>query len=162
MQELNALKTLKNPSHGGTSRRSVKLIGDGLLRFGQTGAQPMFGQPIDQQAEHHDQPQRDNALRLFEQDGGSQKQGIFQEAKAAFDAALVFIGAHYFLLSEDALVQDIGGDDETRFAPRFLLDLWLLDGHRCLDVPPHDGSCVLAWSSSACVMLRTEELALHL
>src|SRR5512135_1912955 len=47
MQELNALKTLKNPSHGGTSRRSVKLIGDGLLRFGQTGAQPMFGQPID-------------------------------------------------------------------------------------------------------------------
>ncbi len=47
MQELNALKTLKDPAHGRTSRWSVELIGNGLLRFGQTCAQPMFGQTID-------------------------------------------------------------------------------------------------------------------
>jgi hypothetical protein len=63
---------------------------------------------------------------------------------------------------EDALVQDIGSHDKTRFAPRFLLDLRLLDGHRCLDVPLYGGSRVFAWPSSAWVMLRTDELALHI
>ncbi len=70
MQELNALKTLKDPSHGGTDRRSVELIRNGLLRFDQARTQPMFGQTIDEQAKHHDQAERDNALRLFDEHRG--------------------------------------------------------------------------------------------
>ena len=43
-----------------------------------------------------------------------------------------------------------------------LLDLRLLDGHRCLDMPLLDRSRVFAWPTSAWVMLRTDELTLHL
>src|SRR5437879_4343610 len=98
MQKLNALKTLKDPSHGGTSRRSVELVRQRLLRFGQTGAQSMLSQTVDEQAEHHDEAKSDDALRLFDEDRRGQKEGILQEAKAAFDAALFFIGGHHFLL----------------------------------------------------------------
>ena len=35
MQQLDALKALKDLSHGGRSRRPVELIGDGLRCFGQ-------------------------------------------------------------------------------------------------------------------------------
>jgi hypothetical protein len=46
MQQLNALKTLKDPAHGRTRGRSVELIGDGLLGFGHMCTQPIFGQAI--------------------------------------------------------------------------------------------------------------------
>jgi hypothetical protein len=153
MQELNALKALKDPSHSRTSRWSIELVRQGLLRLGEAGAHPMFGQTIDQQAQHHDQSERNDALRLFDEDRGGQKQRIFQEAKAAFDAALPFIRAHEFLIRKDGWVQDIGGDDEARFAPRFLLDLSLVDAERCLDVPLHCGRGFFAWASTTHMML---------
>jgi hypothetical protein len=68
MQKLNAFKTLKDPSHGGTSPRSVELVREDLLRFGEARAQPMFGQTIDEQAQHHDQAPSDDALGLFDED----------------------------------------------------------------------------------------------
>jgi len=114
MQQLNALKTLKDPSHGRTSRRSVELIGNGLLRFGQTCAQPMFGQTIDRAQQSTmitpSATMRSGFLRNTEE---ARNKGYAQEAKATFDAALAFIGAHHFFLGEHALVQDIGSHDET-------------------------------------------------
>ena len=83
----------------------------------------------------------------------ARNKGYAQEAKAAFDAALLFIRSHYFLIREDAPVHDIGSDDEARFAPRFLLDLWLLDRNRRLDVPLHRGSRFFAWTSTTHVLL---------
>ena len=115
MQEFNALKTLKDPSHGGTSRGSVELIRKSLLRFGQARAQPIFSQSVDEQAEHHDQAKRGDALWLFDEHGRGQKQWILQKAKAAFDTALLFIRGHEFLIREDGSLQNIRRDDEARF-----------------------------------------------
>ena len=71
---------------------------------------------------------------------------------------MLFLRGHEFLIRKDALVQDIGRDDETRFAPRFLLDLRLLDADRCLDVPLQGGSRIFAGTSFARVMVLPAEL----
>jgi hypothetical protein len=42
MQEMDALKALKNPAHGGTVSRFVDLIGNGLGGFSQSGAKQML------------------------------------------------------------------------------------------------------------------------
>jgi hypothetical protein len=85
-----------------------------------------------------------------------------QKAKAALDTALLFIRRHEFLIREHRCLQNVDGDDEARLAPRFLLDLWLLDGHRRLDVPLQGGNRFCAGTSFAWMMLRTDQLALHL
>src|SRR6266702_9000107 len=85
--------------------------------------------------------------------------GYAQETKATSDAALLFIRRHEFLIRMDAPVEHIGREDEAGFAPRFLLDLRLLDADRCLDVPLHRGSRIFAETSFARVMLRTDQLA---
>ena len=43
MEQLNAFKTLKDSTHGGTGGRLVHLIGNGLLRLSQARAQAKFG-----------------------------------------------------------------------------------------------------------------------
>jgi hypothetical protein len=43
VEQFNTLKALKDPTHGGTSRGLVNLIGNGLLSLDQTGTQPDFG-----------------------------------------------------------------------------------------------------------------------
>ena len=78
--------------------------------------------------------------------------GYAQEAKAAFDAALLLIRRHEFLIREDGCIQDIGSDDEACFALRCLLDLWLLHRNPRLDVPLRRGSRFFAWASFACLM----------
>ena len=60
--------------------------------------------------------------------------GYAQETKATFDAALLFICRHEFLIRKDTPVEDIGRDDEARFASHFLLDLWLSKGKQASEV----------------------------
>jgi hypothetical protein len=92
----------------------------------------------------------------------ARNKGYAQEAQAAFDAALLCRRRHEFLIRKDARVQDSGRDDETRFAPRCLLDLRVLDADRCLDAPLHRGSRFCAGTPFAGLVRRTDELALHL
>ena len=61
VQEINALKTLENPAHGGALGRFVDLVRKGLLRCHQLTAQQMLGQAIHQQAEHHHEAQSHHA-----------------------------------------------------------------------------------------------------
>jgi len=42
MQEIDALKALKNPAHGGTLGRLVDLIGNGLFGLSQSGAKQVL------------------------------------------------------------------------------------------------------------------------
>ena len=62
VQQLDPLETLEHPAHGRPTRRLLDLVGDGLTRGRQLLAQAVFGQPIDEQAQHHDQAEGDDAL----------------------------------------------------------------------------------------------------
>ena len=115
VQEINALKTLENPAHRGAIGRFVDLIGDGLVGCQQLATQPMFGQPVHQQAEHHDEAQRNHALRLLDEHGGSQKHGIFEKTKPPLDASLLFVRRDHLLRRKALRVQDVGGHNESRF-----------------------------------------------
>ena len=42
VQQIDALKALKNPAHGGTFGRFVHLIGNGLFGFGQSAAKQVL------------------------------------------------------------------------------------------------------------------------
>jgi hypothetical protein len=90
VQEINALKTVENPAHGGAVGRFVDLIGKGLFRCHQLATQQMLGQPIHQQAEHHHETQSNHALWLLDEHGGSQKQGISEKTKPTLHPSLLF------------------------------------------------------------------------
>ena len=48
VQQIDALKALKNPAHGGVICRLVELIGNGLGGMSELAAQSVFRQTIDQ------------------------------------------------------------------------------------------------------------------
>lgn len=91
-------------AYGRAYGRQVSLVRQCLLRFSQTRAQAMFGQAVDEQAEDHDQSESNDALRFFDEDGGGQKQGIFEETKTAFDTALFFVDPHNLLFGKRCCV----------------------------------------------------------
>src|SRR6266699_4095618 len=130
MQQLNALKTLKDPPHGWACGRLADLIGNGLLGLGQP-----CPQAIAEQAEDHDETERHNALGFLDKDGGGQKERIFEEAKAALGTALVLVDADQLLIGEASLLQDVRADNPAGFAEGFSFDLLLVDAHGCQDVP---------------------------
>ena len=92
VQEINALKTLKNPAHRGTSGGFSDLIGDGLFRCQQLATKKLLGQTVYQQTEDHNETQGNHPFWLLDEHGGSQKQGIFEKTKPPLHAALFFIG----------------------------------------------------------------------
>lgn len=92
MEQFNAFKTLKNPAHGRFGRRLVDLVRKSLLALLQALAQAMFGRAIDEQTENHDETEHHQTVWLLHKDRGCQKQGIFQDAKAPFDAPPLFVG----------------------------------------------------------------------
>ena len=67
MEEVNALKTLKDPAHGWAVGWLVHLIGNGLRRLSELAAQHVFCQAIHQQAENHDEAQSNHAFRLLDE-----------------------------------------------------------------------------------------------
>src|SRR5919205_570720 len=107
MEQFNAFKTLKDPSHVGASRGLVDLIGNALLRLSQSRAQAKLRQAVHQQAEHHDQTEGHDALRFLDKDGGRQKEWIFEKAKAALHAALVFVGVDESFVGEAGWLKDV-------------------------------------------------------
>lgn len=73
MEEIDALKALKNPAHGRAVSGLVDLVGNGLRRVSKLTAQHVFGQAIDQQAQNHDETQSHHPFRLFDKHGGGQE-----------------------------------------------------------------------------------------
>ena len=115
VQQINALKTLENPAHRRAVGRFVDLVRKGLLRGHQLATEQMLSQTIHQQAEHHHETQGNHPLGLLDKHRGSQKHGIFEKAKPALDASLLFVGREHLLMRKTLRVQDVGGHDEGRF-----------------------------------------------
>jgi hypothetical protein len=89
--ETDPFKTLKEPAHGGALGRPLELIGHGLARLRQPLTNPMFGQSIDEQTQHHDEARRHHPLRFLDKDGRRQKSGILQHSNIPFHSRLVFV-----------------------------------------------------------------------
>jgi len=73
----------------------------------------MLGQPIDEQAQHHDQAEGHDALGLLQEDRGGQEERVFEEGKAALDAVLVLVDSNELLVGEPCGVEDIGRHNEA-------------------------------------------------
>src|SRR5438874_12305109 len=117
VQEINALKTLKNPAHRGTIGWFIDLIGDGLLRCRELATKKVLGKTVYQQTEHHNETQGNHPRWLLDEDGGSQEEGIFEEAQSTFHPTLLFIGGDDVFVSKVLLVQQVRGHNEPRFFP---------------------------------------------
>src|SRR6266700_4442002 len=162
MKQLNAFKTWKDPSHGGSCRGFVDLIGNGLLGLAQPGAQPELRQAVHKQAEHHDEAEGHDALRFLDKDGGREKEGIFEKAKAALHAALVFVRADESFVGEACWLKHVGADNPARFAKNFLRDLEIVDVQACHQLPLvacRAGIC--ARTSLACVLRMSYDFTMH-
>jgi hypothetical protein len=112
VEEIDPFETLAHPPHGRASGRLGELAGDRLAGRGPLLAQPVFGQPIDQQTEHHHERERHEPLGLLDEEGGGQKQRILEKTEAALDAVLLLVGLDELLVRELGGVEDIGGDQE--------------------------------------------------
>ncbi len=70
VQEINALKTLKNPAHRGTIGGFIDLIGDGLFRCRELATKKLLSKAVHQQTEHHNETQGNHPRWLLDEDGG--------------------------------------------------------------------------------------------
>jgi len=89
--QANPFETLEHSAHGWPIGEFADLIGHRLGSSGQLLAQAVLCQPVDQQAQHHDQRERHDAARLLHKDRGSQKQRILEEGEAALYEQLVTV-----------------------------------------------------------------------
>lgn len=114
VQQFNAFKALEDPAHRRSVGGLVDLIGNGLPRCCQLLTQTMFCQTVHQQREHHDQAQRHNPFRFFHKDRGGQEQGIFEETKPSFHAALLQVQADHLLVGDLSIIHHIAGNNAHR------------------------------------------------
>src|SRR5690349_4085916 len=55
VQQINALKTLKDPTHGGTTGWFIDLIGEGLFRCRELATKQLLGKTVHQQTKNHNE-----------------------------------------------------------------------------------------------------------
>ena len=91
VMQVDALETLKEPAQRRPCGGLALLVGDGLSRLGEPLTQTHLGQLVDQQAERHDKGEGHDALWTLDEDGGGEKERVFQEGEAAFHHALFAI-----------------------------------------------------------------------
>src|SRR5260221_6699628 len=72
---------------------------------------------------------------LLQEDGGGQKERIFEKREAPFHSGLGFVYANGLLVSQVARVEHVGSDDEAGAPLRLTLQLLFVQRHRCLYVP---------------------------
>src|SRR6266487_766181 len=158
MQQLNALKTLKDPPHGWACGRLADLIGNGLLGLGQP-----CPQAVDEQAENHDETEGHDALGFLDKDGGGQKERIFEKAKAALSPALPFVGGNQLLVSKNGWLQDIGANDPACPPKGFLRDPFLVNAHGCHNLPlVADGRSVFAWPTLGRILSMSDQVSVDI
>jgi hypothetical protein len=127
----DAFKTLKQPPQRWAMGLFLELIGDGGSGLGQTLPEAVLCQPIDQQAQDHDERGRHDPLHLFDEDGGGQKQRVFEKGKPPFHPTLCFVeGQHLFGTLPGG--RNIGGDQEPGLARPFCLDGAFVDVDRAM------------------------------
>ena len=97
VQQVNAAKVLEHPAGGGGVYRLAFLVREGGLRGLEFLPDALFQGCIDQQAHGHDHQEGHDPLGSLEIERGSQKPGIFQEAKAACRMLLPLIACQQFL-----------------------------------------------------------------
>ena len=86
VMQVDALENLEEPAQRRTRRRLALLIRDRLPGLCEAVTQAYFGPFVDQQAPRHDEGQRHDALRAFDEDRRGEEERIFQEGEAAFDS----------------------------------------------------------------------------
>jgi transposase len=91
VEEVHAFKALEDPAHRRAVGRFLDLAGDRLSGGGELLTEPMLGQAVHQETEHHHQAEGDDAARLLDEDGRGQKQRILEEGESPFHAALIFV-----------------------------------------------------------------------
>ena len=89
--------------------------------LGQALADALLRQPVDQQAEHHDEPGSHDSLDLLDKHRRGQEERIFEKGKAAFHPALRFVEAQH-LFGALACGGHIRRHNEFGFALSFCLD----------------------------------------
>ena len=72
--QTHAFEALEHPAQRRPIRWLLELVGDRLAGGGEVRTQPVLGEPIDQEAQDHDQAERHDAGRFLHEDGGGQKQ----------------------------------------------------------------------------------------
>src|SRR5260370_30711024 len=92
-------------------------------------------EPIDQQAEQHHQAKRDDALGLFHEDRGGQKERVLEEGEAAFHAALLFVRLAELLVRQLRGIEHIRRDQAGGLAPCLSYDGLLVPFERRLHPP---------------------------
>jgi hypothetical protein len=93
----------------------------------------------------------------------ARKSGYAQKAKTTLHAALFLVGRHELLVGEDRWVQDVHADDPARLAQGFLLDLLLIDGDCCCNLPLlARWAGVLAWTPLARILRMSHQVAVNL
>ena len=69
VQQLDALEALEHPAHRGPVRRLLDPVWDRLAGGRHPLAYAVLGEPVGEQAQHHDQAEGHDALRLLQEDG---------------------------------------------------------------------------------------------
>lgn len=134
MEEIDALKTVKNPTHGGAVRGLVHLAGNSVRRLRELAAPYVFRQAIDQQA-NHDATQRHHAFRLFDKHAGSQEEGICEKATSPFHSSLLFLRQQDALMRKRLLIQNVRGDEKAGLFAGQGLTFRRVNGQRGEELP---------------------------
>jgi hypothetical protein len=160
--QADTFEALEHPAHRRAICRLLELIGHPLAGGRKLRAQPVLGEPIDQQAEDHHEAEGDDAGGLLDEDGGGQKQRVLEKTEAPLDTVLFLVRLDQLLVGELAGVQDICGDEEGGLALDRTGDGLGLhrDGSRDLPFGPL-GCRARAWASWAVLFRMSCELAVH-
>jgi hypothetical protein len=112
-QQMNPNKVVEDPARGRVLHRLRRLVGKRGPVVLECLANALLQSGIHQQTHGHHHEQRHDPLRLFERERGSEKAGVFEEAKAAFRIHLTFVACEAFLGWELGVVEVVRSEDET-------------------------------------------------
>lgn len=153
----------KRPAHGRSIGGLLDLVGHDLAGGCQPLAQAVLGQPIDQEAGHHDKRESHDALGLLDEDRRGKKQRIFENREAALDAALVLVRLDELQVAELLWSEDLGRDKEGRLASRFAGHRLVVERDRGSDLPLLAvGDGIAVRSFVAAVLGMRDDTAVHI
>src|SRR5262249_8192791 len=79
VEQVNTLKTLEEPAQRGTGCWPAQLVRHRLVSRSQTLTHAPFCEPVDEQAQHHDEGQGHNALWFLHEDRRRQEEWILEK-----------------------------------------------------------------------------------
>jgi len=94
---------------------------------------------VDEQAEYHDEAQRNHPFGFLDEDGGRQEQRILQEAKVTLHAALVQVGGDALRVAAYVRIGDGAAADKAGLP-------LCLSSQYCCQQRPHSGPVPLCFA----------------